>query len=185
MKKTLLVLSTILAMSLVFVGCDKDPKDPGTSAPVVPEETPDVPEETPDVKEDLVIFDTAQTFTTAGYDTKYEFSSDIDLTGYKYIKVEVSSENGAGNKVAVQFMDSSWAKCGLIESTELDSNVVTLYTDCGTNFWEDTNWDGTVDKQSTATKLKIVQIYAQSTSTWNTVDGVKVTIDKITLTNTK
>lgn len=44
MKKTLLVLSTILAMSLVFVGCGKDPKEPGESAPVVPEETPDAGE---------------------------------------------------------------------------------------------------------------------------------------------
>ena len=36
MKKTLLVLSSILAMSLVFVGCPKDPKDPPSSAPAEP-----------------------------------------------------------------------------------------------------------------------------------------------------
>lgn len=189
MKKTLLVLSTILAMSLVFVGCGKDPKEPGESAPVVPEETPEVPEETPDVKEDLVIFDTAQTFTTAGYGAQYNFPSDIDLNGYKYIKVELSSENAAGNKVVVQFFEvngEEWVKCGAVESTALDSNVVTLYTECGTNFWEDTDYNGTGDKQSTATTLKLFQIYAQQTvSPWGTVDGVNVAIDKITLTNTK
>jgi len=191
MKKLLVLLGILAAFS--FVACNKeaDPVNPPASDPIEnPTDTPDTPDvpDTPAEPEapaaDLVIYEKAETFTTKGYETALTLGSTYSLNDYKYIKVELEVVDAKGCKIAIQPVNSGYKKCGLIEVYA--SGEGTYYTDCGTNYFEDTDYDGTGDVQCEITELSIVQIYAQDPAAgYSTADGIEVKINKITLTNTK
>ena len=182
MKKLLVLLGILAAFSFVACNNEADPVNPPASDPIEnPTDTPDEPEASAD---DLVIYENVETFTTSGYSTALTLGSTYSLNDYKYIKVELEALDAKGCKIAIQPVNSDYKKCGLIEVYA--SGAGTYYTDCGLNYLEDTDYDGTGDVQCEITELSIVQIYAQDPATgYSTADGIEVKINKITLTNTK
>ena len=143
-------------------------------------------DDTPEVLEDKVVYDAGETVATDGYSGKIELSEEVDLTGYKFLKIEFSTDNkDTAKRITIQAMDSSWNQVGIIQDTGISDTDIVAYTDFGTNYMQDTDYDGVGDTAGKSNNLSFVQIYAQNTSSWSTEDGIKVTIKQITATNSK
>ena len=140
---------------------------------------------------DKVIFekDKDNEYETKGWSYYFDFKEEagveeVSIAGYKYLKVEVATDDKSGYQLAVQFMNGN-NKCALLQTTEMKSEYKEFYIPCGTNWMIDTNYDGTGDTQCTETVMKAFQVYAQDPNAgYSTVDGVKIKIKKITLTCT-
>jgi len=133
-----------------------------------------------------------EAFTTKAYDIALSLDEVVDLTGYKYLNVEFASPDNAasGQNVIVQPM-SEQKGGGHPQGNILQSGAVakgTFQTKFGTTYGKYTKWneDGSnEDVEIKDNKLGSVQLYVQETTTWGTVDGVVITVYKITATNTE
>lgn len=183
MKKTSLILglTALLAVSLTFMGCPKtsDPT-PSTSEPTTTPETP----------VDKVLWEKAEgeTFTSDAYNVYLKLDEVVDLTGYKYLNVEFSAvDNASGRNVIVQPMSETSG--GHPQGNILQAGAVskgTYQTKFGTTYGAYTEWkDGSsIEKKIEDNLLGSLQLYVQSTTDWNTVPGVGITVYKVTATNT-
>ena len=132
-----------------------------------------------------------EAFTTKAYDIALSLDEVVDLTGYKYLNVEFASPDNAasGQNVIVQPM-SEQNGGGHPQGNILQSGAVakgTFQTKFGTTYGKYTDWSTgeAVEKEIEDDKLGSVQLYVQETTNWGTVDGVVITVYKITATNTE
>jgi len=173
MKKSLLILGALAAMSMIFMGC---PNSTQTSDPT-------------EALEDKVIWssDAGETFTSSGYSTALSLDAVEDLTGYKYLNVEFSATgNVSGQNVIVQPM-SEQNGGGHPQGNILQGGAVakgTFQTKFGTNYGSYHHWTAGADITITDNELGSIQLYIQETTNWGTVDGVDITVYKVTATNT-
>ncbi len=175
MKKSLLILGALAAMSMIFMGC---PNSTQTSDPT-------------EALEDKVIWssDAGETFTSDAYNTALSLDEVLDLTGYKYLNVEFSATgNVSGQNVIVQPM-SAQNGGGHPQGNILQGGAVakgTFQTKFGTNYGQYDDWStgSAVKKTITDNELGSIQLYIQETTNWGTVDGVDITVYKVTATNT-
>ena len=142
--------------------------------------------------EDKVVWEKAEgeKIKTNGYNEKISLDKVVDLTGYKYLNFEVASEGNAdGQKVIVQPMNEQNGgghPQGMVENLgKLEKK--TLQTKFGTNYGKYTDWstEEPIEVTIEDNNLGSFQIYAQSTTDWQTVDGVEVILYKVTATNTE
>ncbi|MCR5285755.1 MAG: hypothetical protein K6D95_09170 [Treponema sp.] len=175
MKKSLLILGALAAMSMIFMGC---PNSTQTSDPT-------------EALEDKVIWssDAGETFTSEGYSIALSLDEVLDLTGYKYLNVEFEAAgNVSGQNVIVQPMNAQNGG-GHPQGNILQGGAVargTFQTKFGTNYGTYTDWStgSAVEKTISDNDLGSVQLYVQETTNWGTVDGVEITVYKVTATNT-
>ena len=174
MKKMITFLTIALTTLVAFVSC---------ANPTYSDEMIDL--------SDKVIFekDKDNEYETKGYDAYFSLKDEVDLeevsiAGYKYLKVEVATDNKAGYQLAVQFMNGG-NPCALLNTKEIESEYKEFYIPCGANWMKDTDYDGKGDTQCTETVMKAFQVFAQDPNAgYSTVDGVKIKIKKVTLTCT-
>lgn len=195
MKKTSLILglAALLAVSLTFMGCPKtsDPTSEPNTTPETPSETPETPSTPSETLADKVVWsnDNGEVFTSDGYNVYLKLDEAVDLTGYNYLNVEFSAtDNVTGQNVIVQPMNETSG--GHPQGNILVSGAVskeTRQTKFGTTFGKYSAWEN-----GKATEVKIednllgsLQLYVQSTSDWQTVPGVNITVYKVTATNTE
>ncbi len=190
MKKSLILgLTALLAVSLTFFSCNNaNQNDPTGNTP-----TTDEPAPTPDtdVLEDKVIWanEAGQEFTTNEYDVYLSLEDTIDLTGYKYLNVEFSAtDNKSGQNVIVQPMSET--NGGHPQGNILAPGAVskkTYQTKFGTTYGKYTDWgaSGPTEVEIKDNILGSLQLYVQETTNYQTVKGEKITIYKVTATNTE
>ncbi|MCR4743149.1 MAG: hypothetical protein K5866_09825 [Treponema sp.] len=185
MKKLLSIAAVLLAASMIFVGCSNgvaEPTSNNSSSDSNSTETTD-----------KVVWENAdgEKITTQAYSKSISLDKVVDLTGYKYLNFEVASEgNVDGQKVIVQPMNEQNGgghPQGLVENVgKLEKKII--QTKFGTTYGEYTDWStgSAVVKTIEDDNLGSFQIYVQQTvSPWGTVDGVEVTLYKVTATNTE
>lgn len=131
-----------------------------------------------------------QEFTTDGYSVYLNLDNVIDLTGYKYLNVKFSAtDNATDQNVIVQPMNETngagHPQGSIKEKGAVSKN--TYQTEFGTTFGTYSKWEN-----DTATEVKIkdnllgsLQLFAESTVDWKPANGVKITIYKVTATNTE
>lgn len=210
MKKSLIfALTALLAVSFTFFSCkpnEDEPKDDTTTEQPSGEDKGDTGNETDkpsednpstddpkeDVKADKVIWENAdgKEFTSNAYNVYLNLDENINLDGYKYLNVEFSAtENVSGQNVIVQPM-SGKSGAGHPQGNILVSGAVskeTRQTKFGTTFGKYSAWE---NGKSTEVKIEdnllgSLQLYVQETTNWGTVDDVKITVYKVTATNTE
>lgn len=121
--------------------------------------------------EDLVIVENKTVFTTGNYGS-FNLDATVDLTNYRYLKIEIYSpdaNNADQRKLFVKCYNSDWKTIG----------------DAGTIGVSDTIYLEIKAPEEGKREVKIIQYAAQNTSTWEDIANVQIEIKKITATNTK
>ena len=160
MKKTLLVLSAVLALSMAFVGCKKSS---GTNEPDGSEPATEL--------QDLVIYqaegdDAFVLECEAGYNNYLSLIANIAAaSGYKKIYAEAKWEAAGGKQAAIQLMSGDDEA---MEQASATVNLSTSYTVVSGDCLSGAKYNKWVDGQAvetpcadTATKL---QFYIQNDS---------------------
>ena len=82
---------------------------------------------------DKVIFekDKDNEYETEGWSSYFDFKEEagveeVSIAGYKYLKVEVATDDKSGYQLAVQFMNGN-NKCALLLTTEMKSEYKEFY----------------------------------------------------------
>ena len=159
MKKSLLVLSALLALSMAFVGCKNGGSDP--------------------VESDPDWFTGKGALTLNAYDTVIDLDAPISLDGYTTFEatVRICDKNGV-SKFAVQTMASNGAQSSATVAIEdlskTESFVVTGA--CGSTATYQ-SWPGPVDKDC-ANEIGKIQVYAQDSS-YAAMVGPKILLEKV------
>ena len=195
MKKLINIAAVLLAASMIFVGCSNGVAAPGSNnggsgsgneagGSAGAGETTE--------NEDKVVWENAEgeKITTEGYSKAISLDKVVDLTGYKYLNFEIASEgNVDSQKVIVQAMNEQNGgghPQGMVENLgKLEKK--TIQTKFGTNYGKYTDWStgDPIEVTIEDNNLGSFQIYVQSTTNWQTVDGVEVILYKVTATNTE
>lgn len=175
MKKTLLAVAALAAISLAFVSCG-DPEDPDT--PVTPSETTkDITYKGEDLKTFLGISsgvvvndDSSITITTVGWTTNGTLETPIDYT--KIRKIVVVAEN-------LEDSHKGYLKFYASEEDATKTVIETSFND----FYKT---DGKVslecsDFSKFEKNIDMFQVFLQNTSTWDADNG-DVKIYSVTLT---
>ena len=121
--------------------------------------------------EDLVILENKTVFTDGKY-ASFALDNAVDLTNYKYLKIEISSpnaDNADQRQLFVQGFNSAWKEIGSIRTMSVSA----------TKYLEIQNpAEGNRD-------IKYIQYAAQNTSTWDDTANIQIQLKKITATNNK
>ena len=188
MKKSLLILGALAAMSMVFMGCPNN----STSDPT--EGTDETTIVLPD--DALILWESSETagtkFTSEGWGPYINFDEENtgkDLTGYNYLNIVAYVPTISGFQYVIQPMsdeDHGSHPQGSIIINTASSTAKTYQTKFGTNYGTYTDWStgAAVQKDITDNIIENVQIYAQDTSTWGTTDGKEIYVLKVYATNT-
>lgn len=178
MKKSLLALAALAALSLVFVSCGGGGADP---------DKPESPNVTPaggDTPTEVVVFDPATVesvsageivdvegtkywkVTVDGYNTSIKIT-EVDCAGMSKVKAiaygEVANDNA---KLVVKLADSSYGDVALPEFSPIAVEPS----------------DISVDFKGDARKIAVIQPFVQSTADWSALSNVVVYIGKIVAT---
>lgn len=174
MKKSLLILSALMALSMAFVGCKGGPSDP---------KLPETPEDV--TPAEVVVFDAETATAPDGMEI-------VDIDGVKYLKVTpdkynttftVTEVSVAANKKLCVTMK------GEADGADLQA-VVQCFEDWGKSVCgKDANptmkpisaeaAEYVADLVGDGKKIKIVQPIVQSTADWSAKSGVTIYISKI------
>lgn len=121
--------------------------------------------------EDLVILENKTVFTNGKY-ASFSLDNTVDLTNYKYLKIEIYSPNADNTdqrKLFVQGFNSDWKEIG---NTGTMNVSATIYLEIQ-------------NPESGNRDIKYIQYAAQNTSTWDDIPNIQIQLKKITATNNK
>ena len=164
----------LMKASLKAVGVDFDETADTTDTTENPSSEPGTNTDSGDenfTAEDLVILENKTVYTDGNYGS-FNLDATVDLTNYRYLKIEIYSpdaNNADQRKLFVKCYNSDWKTIG----------------DAGTIGVSDTIYLEIKDPEEGKREVKIIQYAAQNTSTWTDIANVQIEIKKITATNTK
>lgn len=160
MKKSLLILSALMALSMAFVGCK------GGSDPVQDPAGEEEPKE-------LVVFEGEKVLTINGYDNYIEF--DKPLSGYSKFEVTLSWNSDDGVQCQAQLMNDGSQASETISFGSKSEETVSGKCMAGATY---NKYPGpvTTDCDTSANKF---QVYIQNSSYGSTTGTV--TVKKIVL----
>lgn len=164
MKKSLLILSALMALSMAFVGC-KGGSDP-VQEPAVEEE----PKES-------VVFEGEKVLTIDGFDNYIEF--DKPLSGYSEFEVTLSWDSKDGVQCQAQLMNDGSQASETISFGSKSEATISGKCMVGAKY---NKWvDGVSTLTDCDTSANKLQVFIQTGApTWEATTG-KVTVKKIVL----
>ena len=153
------------SLEAVGISLEATETETGTSDDVGAQNLPDY------TAEDLVILENETVFTNGKY-ASFSLDNTVDLTNYKYLKIEIYSPNADNTdqrKLFVQGFNSDWKEIG---NTGTMNVSATIYLEIQ-------------NPESGNRDIKYIQYAAQNTSTWDDIPNIQIQLKKITATNNK
>ena len=153
------------SLEAVGISLEATETETGTSDDAGAQNLPDYTDE------DLVILENKTVFTNGKY-ASFSLDNTVDLTNYKYLKIEIYSPNADNTdqrKLFVQGFNSDWKEIG---NTGTMNVSATIYLEIQ-------------NPESGNRDIKYIQYAAQNTSTWDDIPNIQIQLKKITATNNK